>query len=97
MEAMDSLLAELSRKYTPCDRYSCPNRNRCALDELACDAWIYYVQVGFATHPQMVIPLRRSRTNRPYMGESIVATREKFDYAWNDESRDEEKNPQSVG
>lgn len=63
---------------TPCARYSCRMRQRCADELLACDAWNYYVEVGTAVNPQMQIPARITKQDRPYMGDQIIATREKF-------------------
>lgn len=73
-----SFLEALLAQDTPCAKFSCRNRSKCAEDVLACDAWGYYVKTGFAVHPMLVIPDRVSRRNQPKMGETIVATREKF-------------------
>jgi hypothetical protein len=66
---------------TPCAKFSCRQRDVCAAEKLACDAWIYYIESGAVKHPMMVIPRRRTRTKQPYMGAEIVATREKFESA----------------
>lgn len=80
-----NLMDELSKRDTPCEKFSCRNVGICGIRELACDAWSYYVATGRAVHPMMTIPERVTLRLQPVMGDKILATREKFFAAERDE------------
>jgi hypothetical protein len=83
--ARPNFLDELSRRDTPCDKFSCRMRQQCAERELACDAWGYYVATGRAVHPMMQIPERVTMRLQPIMGDRITPTHERFLAAERDE------------
>jgi hypothetical protein len=38
----------------PCGAYSCPKRNDCSEQKLACESFLYYVNTGRSVHPLMI-------------------------------------------
>ena len=48
-----ALANALSRVGTsPCEKYHCPHRERCATDELACLAFVHYTETGKTVPPK---------------------------------------------
>lgn len=72
---MKNLLEALANEgQSPCQKFSCPNFQRCADELLACFAFGYFVETGRTVHPH-IFSLKNGLSN---VGE-VHPTREWFD------------------
>jgi hypothetical protein len=74
---IDDLVGLLGAEVTPCQKYRCPKRAKCAEERLACDAFLVYVDKGWALHPQLDLKATRRLSNQVF-GADIKPTRAKF-------------------
>lgn len=74
---IDELLDAVAGVGDPsCDRGGkCSLRKRCAGEQLACSAFVYWVDTGRALDPRMVVPRRVTWRLQPKMGERPLPTR----------------------
>ena len=72
---MKNLLEALANEgQSPCQKFSCPNFQRCADEKLACFAFGYFVETGRTVHPH-IFPVNNGLSN---VGE-VHPTRKWFD------------------
>ena len=77
---------------TPCDRYKCALRVKCATELLACSAFRWYVRTGKAASPNDYIPVRESPTDRRRYKDAPEPSREIYDrLAQDNEDGDDQK------
>ena len=75
---MSLAAALLEAPITPCERFSCTHRTQCSEQELACTAFLHYVQTGKTCHPHLHFT---GKGERPVPTTSVMPTRAIFDAA----------------
>lgn len=62
---------------SPCDKYACAERVQCAAKELACHAFVHFVESGQSLHPRLDMPLLGYCDERQLL-EAATPTRSTF-------------------
>ena len=82
MNGVDKFVAALSvQTGTPCDKFSCVERRRCADEKLACSAFRFYVTDGISSHPFIVFSFPKKARDRPVVGSEAKPTAEIYQLA----------------